>query len=144
MAWAAAEDVISAWIGDDAPSDIDRIQTWIGKAEREVRYRVPDISVRLEAETGTDLHETVIDVVVAMVIRKFTNPKGYRQVGNTTGPFSEQATFGGDNPGELYLTDDECARLSGATGRQGQAFAIDLMPTTSPFSPNYVPAYPWL
>lgn len=136
MSWTKPSDVTDAWIGDDAPGNTTTVQTWIDKAEREIKRRVPDIQSRIEAEAAevppvTDLLDTAIDVVVAMVTRKFQNPKGYRQVQTTTGPFSESGTIGGDNPGQLYLTDDELAKLSDA-GSRG-AFMIDLIPPTSPF-----------
>jgi hypothetical protein len=135
MAWAVAKDVTDAWIGEGAPSDTAAINLWIGKAEREVIYRVPDIQERITAEgeetpARTDLKETAIDVVVAMVTRVFRNPEGIRQTNTTTGPFTESRTYGGDVPGGLGLTDDELAKLQGA---RGGAFSIDLIPATSPF-----------
>lgn len=134
--WTEPTDVINAWIGEDEPSDTGKIQTWIDKAEREIRRRVPDIQDRIDAEAEetparTALVETAKDVVVSMVTRKFQNPKGYRQVQTTTGPFSSSATVGGNNPGQLYLTDDELAKLQGL--QEGRAFNIDLIPSTSPF-----------
>lgn len=132
MAWTTAADVIAAWIGDDAPSDPDKLDVWIGKAERLIAFHVPDIQARIDIpEPG--LLENVKDVVTAMVMRKFRNPEGIRQASITTGPFSEQRTYGGDDPGELLLLDSELAMLSGGKVGGG-AFAIDLIPSTSYFS----------
>ena len=134
--WTTPDDVLDAWIGEGAPSDDAQIQTWIGKAEREIRFRVPDIQGRIDAEdamvpTVTDLIETARDVVVAMVTRVFRNPEGIRQVNTTTGPYAESRTYGGDVPGGLGLTDDELSKLSGVRIRG--AFTVSMIPSTSPF-----------
>lgn len=141
MAWTTAQDVIDSWIGDDAPDDVDLIELWLAKAEREVRRRVPDLQERIDAEAelvppSTELLETAKDVVVAMVTRIFRNPSGVRQrTGTTTtGPFGDTVseTVGGNNPGVLEPTDDELAKLQGVTS--SGAFTIDMIPSSSPFS----------
>jgi len=145
MAWTTAEDVLGAWIGDDAPTDSALIGKWIGKAEREARFRVPDLQARLDAEAEldppvTDLLDTAKDVIVAMVTRVFRNPEGIRQTSVGEGPFSESRTYGGNTPGELAMTDDEMDKLRGVVA-EGQAFTIDMIPATSPFSSSYVWPY---
>ncbi|MBF4613753.1 Gp19/Gp15/Gp42 family protein [Curtobacterium sp. VKM Ac-1376] len=141
MAWTSADDVLDAWIGSDAPTDVDRVTNWVARAEREIRFRVPHLQARIDAEAelgaSTDLLDTARDVVVAMVTRVFRNPEGVRQRNTTTGPFTESATYGGDVPGGLGLTDDELAKLQGTRSRG--AFTIDMIPSTSPFSAPYVP-----
>ena len=136
MAWTTADEVIAAWVGDDAPSDASKVGVWIGKAEREVRRRVPDLQSRLDGGAEPDLLDSIKDVVTAMVTRVFRNPEGVRSVSSGTGPFSASTTYGGDHPGGLYLTDDELAALA-PTGSSTGAFTIDMIPSTSPFSPNY-------
>jgi len=136
MAWATAEDVIDAWIGEGAPTDEDQVNIWLSKAIREVNYRVPDIQKRIDAEAAetpprTDLLELAKDVVVAMVTRVFRNPEGIRQTNVTTGPYTNSKTYGGDTPGGLGLTADELAKLQGASS--SGAFTISLIPPTSPF-----------
>lgn len=126
--WTAPGDVTGAWIGSDAPTDANLIQKWIDKAEREIRYRVPDIQTRIDAEGAlvppvTDLLELAKDVTVTMVTRVFRNPEGIRQISEGTGPFTESRTYGGDLPGGLGLTDDEVKKLA---GKRGGAFEIDL------------------
>lgn len=133
--WTAPTDVTDAWIGEGAPTDTVKIQTWINKAEREIRESVPGIQARIEAEehetpSRTDLLETAKDVVVAMVTRVFRNPEGIRSINDVTGPFTKSTTYGGDTPGGLTLTERELSKLSGA---RGGAFAIDLIPSSSPF-----------
>lgn len=133
--WTSPADVTGAWIGEGAPSDNAKIQGWIDRAEREIKYRVPDIQARINAEAAeipprTDLLETAKDVVVAMVTRVFRNPEGIRQTNVTTGPYTASKTYGGNTPGGLGLTDEEVAKLQGA---RGGAFSIGLIPVTSPF-----------
>ena len=130
--WTAPADVTGAWIGEGAPTETDKIQKWIDKAEREIKYRVPDIQARIDAEApAVDLKNTAIDVVVAMVTRVFRNPEGIRQTNVTTGPYTNSKTYGGDTPGGLGLTADELAKLQGASS--SGAFTISLIPPTSPF-----------
>lgn len=141
MSWTSPSDVTDAWIGDDAPTDTDKIQNWIDRAEREIRYRVPDIQDRIDAEGDEvpprmDLLEAAVDVVVAMVTRVFRNPSGIRQANETTGPFTTSMTYGGDQPGALTMTSDELRRLQGES--TGGAFSIDMIPSSSVFSPVYV------
>lgn len=145
--WTIPQDVYGSWIGGDAPSDTAQIELWIGKAEREIRRRIPDLVTRLDLEAeldppSTELLENIKDVVVAMVTRVFRNPEGVRQRNETTGPFTGSVTYGGDLPGALTLTADEIDKLSGFTS-SGQAFNIDMIPATSPFSTLYDPVYPW-
>ncbi len=133
--WTEPADVTGAWIGEGAPDDDDLIQTWIDKAEREIRRKVPTIQARIDAEAAEvpsrdDLLETAKDVTVAMVTRVFRNPEGIRQANVTTGPFTSSKTYGGDVPGGLGITDDELDKLR---GERGGAFSIDLIPSTSPF-----------
>lgn len=145
MSWTSPNDVTGAWIGEGAPTDDAQIQKWIDRAEREIKYRVPNIQKRIDAESAetpsrTDLLETAKDVVAAMVTRVFRNPEGIRQTNVTTGPYTASKTYGGSTPGGLGLTDDELAKLQGSS--EG-AFTIDLIPTSSPFSTTYTPVTPW-
>lgn len=133
--WATAADVIDAWIGEDVPDDDALVQKWVDKAEREIRFRVPDLERRIADAESPDLLATAVDVVVAMVQRVFRNPRGIRQTNITTGPFTGSETYGGDVPGGLGLTDDELAKLQGV--RSTGAFTIDMIPASSPFSEAY-------
>ena len=135
--WTTPADVTGAWIGPGAPTDTALLEKWVAKAEREIKYRVPDIQTRISAEAAetparTDLLDTAKDVVVAMVTRVFRNPEGIRQANVTTGPFTESRTYGGDMPGGLAMTDDELAKLQGI--RQRGAFTVSMIPVSSPFA----------
>ena len=129
--WTYPYDVIDAWIGEGAPTDTTQIQAWLDKAEREIKYRVPDIQTRIDAEApATDLLDTSKDVVVSMVTRVFRNPEGIRQTNVTTGPFTASKTYGGNQPGGLGISDEELAKLQ---GKRGGAFTVSMIPSTSPF-----------
>ena len=136
--WTTAADVTGAWIGDGEPLDDDKIDLWIGKAERLLRYRIPSLAGRITADTSGELLATTRDVVVAMVTRVFRNPEGVRQWQETTGPFTNGKTYAGDTPGGLTITDEELQRLDGMTSSTQRAFGISQLPHTSPFSPYYV------
>jgi hypothetical protein len=139
MSWTVAQDVLDAWIGDDAPTNAASVTTWIGRAERLVRSSVPGLQARIDGNLEPDLLEDVKDVVVSMVERKFRNPEGVRTRQESTGPFSGSVTLGGDQPGELWITDVELKRLTGSTSGGPRVTAVDTIPVSSPFSPYYVP-----
>lgn len=145
MSWTSAEDVVEAWIGDDAPENTLLIENWVGKAERLLRSKVPSLLARMNADSATepDLAGTVKDVVIEMVHEVFRNPEGVRQRQEGTGPFTGSVTYGGDKPGALRVTAEQVERLSPAGSSRG-AFTIDMMPSTSPFSPHFrVPLNQW-
>ena len=144
MAWTSAADVVAVWIGDDAPTDLALVDRWVGRAERLLRAKVPGLALRVDADpvTEPDLLDNIKDVVSSMVQRVFRNPEGVRTRQESTGPFSGSVTLGGDQPGELWITDDELARIS-LTGSRGGAFTVDTIPALSPYSPAYLPPDGW-
>lgn len=130
MSWVAPADVIDSWVGSNAPTDTARLQIWIDRAERLVRRRVPDLQARIDAEADlvppvADLLDSTRDVVIEMVTEVFKNPDGKRSVQSSTGPFSDNVTFGGDNPGKLVLTPSQASLL--ASTADGEAFTFDLI-----------------
>lgn len=139
MAWTTAAEVIAAWIGEDAPADTAKVAVWIDKAERLLRGKVPSLQARLDADpvTEIDLLGNAQDVVTAMVQRVFRNPEGVRQRQEGTGPFTGSVTYGGDQPGALWVTDAELALISPVGSNRG-AFTVDTIPVTSEFSQYYV------
>lgn len=132
MIWTSADDVIDSWIGDDAPTDTKLVGLWVSRAERVLRRKVSDLTGRVDADEP-ELLDTVRDVVSNMVQRVFRNPEGIRQKSDTTGPFSTQATYGGDQPGYLWVTDEELNSLTSGTAGTQRAFVVDTMPETAGF-----------
>lgn len=137
MAWTTATDVTAAWVGDDAPADTAKVGVWIEKAERLLRSKVPDLLDRIDGGLESDLLGNAKDVVTEMVHEVFRNPEGVRQRQEGAGPFSGSVTYGGDKPGALRVTAEQLERLAAPGGSRG-VFTIDMIPSTSPFSPNYV------
>lgn len=139
MAWTTAAEVIASWIGDDAPDDVAKVDNWIGKAERLLRSKVPDLQARLAVDpvVELDLLDNVKDVVTEMVQEVFRNPEGVRQRQEGTGPFTGSVTYGGDKPGALRVTSEQLEKLAAPGGSRG-AYTIDMIPSTSPFSDAYV------
>lgn len=130
MSWVTPNDVIDSWVGENQPTDTSRLQIWIDRAERHVRRRVPDLQARIDAEADlvpeeTELLDTARDVVIEMVTEVFRNPDGKRSVQSTEGPFSDNVTFGGENPGKLVLTPSQASLL--AATPDGEAFTFDLI-----------------
>lgn len=136
MAWTAPQDVKDRWLLGDFPVPDSQLMVLIGDAEDTVGSEFADIDARILAETLPVAR--VQKVVARMVIRHIRNPEGIRQINETTGPFTGSRTYGGAEPGSMYLTDEDRAELAGAKSGQ-RAFTIDTVPSTSPFSPYYVP-----
>ena len=40
-----ADDVIDSWLGDDVPTDVAKVETWIARAERLIRATFPGDSI---------------------------------------------------------------------------------------------------
>lgn len=139
MGWTLAADVTGAWIGLDTPTDSVLVSTWIDKAERLLRSKIPDLTARIDADpvTEPDLLGNVKDVVTEMVQEVFRNPERIRQRQEGTGPFTGSVTYGGDQPGTLRVTAEQITLLS-VSGVSTGAFTIDMIPSTSPFSGSYV------
>jgi len=136
MAWTSPQDVKDRWLLGEVPVPDSQLAVLIGDAEDTVGSEFSDIQSRIDALTLPLVR--VQKVVARMVIRHIRNPEGIRQISEGTGPFTGSRTYGGDEPGAMYLTDEDRAELAGTKTGQ-RAFTIDTVPSTSPFSPYYVP-----
>jgi hypothetical protein len=123
LLWTAPADVRDRWVGD-APLDATdaQLSTLLEDAEDTVLREFPDLPDRVDAEGGIP-ELRVRKVVARVVIRHLRNPEGLRQVQEGAGPYTENRTYGGVEPGALYLTDADRAELSAAHERR--AFTID-------------------
>lgn len=127
--WASPDDVRGVWLLDeeDLPDDT-KISKWIARAQRLIestRRQYAPSSQPIAARIAGDesLAETVSDLVVAMVCRVFSNPEGVRSAMDVTGPLTSNVTYGGDDPGTLYVTSKEMASVGVARRRQ-RAFSV--------------------
>lgn len=128
MAWATPQDVRDRWLGS-TPLDVtdEQLEVLIADAEDTINRTFPDIQDRIDS---SELPLTrVVKVVARMVIRHLRNPEGIRAVQEGAGPFQVSRTWGGNEPGALWLTDEDMAEL--APGRRGRAFTIDTTPIES-------------
>lgn len=132
--WTSYADVTDRWVGGSVPADEAQITTLIADAEDTILREYPDIQARID-DTTTPV-ERVIKVVARVVIRHLRNPTGQRSTTQGAGPFQQSITFGGDEPGALYLTDADRYELSGPTSHKGKAFSVEMTPA------GFVQPYP--
>lgn len=125
MLWTEATDVIRRWA--DAPDEpnYDNIEALIEDAEDTILGEFSDIQERID--DGSLPIVRVQKVVARMVIRHLRNPAGLRTVQDTTGPYTTSTTYGGEEPGSLYLTDQDRNELAGVRVGQ-QAFTVSMFP----------------
>lgn len=125
--FTTVEDVKDRWM---LPDPVPVSETTLGKlvedAEDTITASVPGIAERVAA--GTVPQARVVKIVARMVIRALRNPEGIRTQQETTGPFSGSTTFGGDEPGEIYLSEADRKELVGAP-RRGKAFTVSTIAT---------------
>lgn len=125
MSHTQPSDITDRWLRDDPPPDDTKLQKVIDDAEDRILTAVPDLDERLA--DGRLRLPTLVRIVSQMVIRHVGNPEGIRQESETTGPYNATRTYGGDEPGSIYLTKAERRELLGT--RKGMAFMIDTMPS---------------
>lgn len=123
--WAIPDDVRARWLGPDPLTASDtQLQTLIDDAEDTIRSEFPNIQARID--DGDLPLARVVKVVCRVVLRVVRNPQGLRQVQDGAGPYQVSRTYGGDEPGEIYLSDEDRAELAPARLR---AFSIDTTPS---------------
>lgn len=138
MPYAVAADVIDRWIGQ-SPPPADQVTLHIADATTLIDREFPDLS---PGDDGQPTNDEVRLVVVKMVTRLYRNPEGIasRSIG---GPdeFGGSVSYSGSNPGELVITADERAILSGPAlaGAGSRAFTINPTPVQEN-GPGYIGA----
>lgn len=127
MSWTQPADITTRWLGTTSLPTDSQLDTLIGDAEDIISVTFSDIQARIDATTLP--LERVVRVASNMVMRYLRNPDGMRQTSTTTGPFTNSATYGGDEPGTMYMTDKERDDLSGVS--QSGAFSVDTVGSTT-------------
>jgi hypothetical protein len=134
LQWTTTTDVTARWIGGSIPATDAQLTTLLEDAEDLILAEFPDIATRIARAAGTDTSEgpsvpqsRVQRVAARVVIRHLRNPEGIRSTQDGAGPFQRTKTFGGDEPGALWLTDQDRKDLGGAP-KHG-AFQIDQTPS---------------
>ena len=128
MTYATYSDVANRWTDSvDLPATQPQVETLLSDAEAILLREFPNLVTDLaEAAIPESL---VVMVEVAMVTRRLRNPAGVRSIQEGAGPFQQTITHGGDDPGSLYLTDEE-RRLLSTNAYKNKAFSIDQTPST--------------
>lgn len=126
MAITTTEDVRRRWVmPTEFPIADAVLETLIEDTEDTIESAVPGVLLR--AQKGELPEGRLQKIVSRVIIRVLRNPEGIRSIQETTGPFSGSTTFGGDDPGETYLTDKDIRELSGVRQR-GKAFTVTTIP----------------
>lgn len=121
--WSTAVDVRDRWLSGPLSVDDAQIDILLEDVEDFLAGEFPDLGERLA--DGRLTPARLRRVVVRIAIRVLRNPAGYRQVTSGTGPFTGSATYGGDQPGEIFVTDEDRKDLVGrGKGRAVPAFTI--------------------
>jgi hypothetical protein len=123
--FATVDDVKSRWLTGAVPATDAQLVTLIADAEDIILGEF--LTIEADLMSGVVPATRVVRVVARMIHRVLRNPEGVRSTQETTGPFSGSTTYGGDNPGELYLTDDDRRDIGGRKAR-GRAFTISTIP----------------
>lgn len=135
LVYTSYADVASRWVEGTVPATQAQVETLLEDAEDTVLGEFADLDTRIDA--GLPILR-VRKVIARMVIRHLRNPGGVRTTQQGAGPYTETLTYGGDEPGALYLTDEDRAELGGH--RVGGAFTINTIPATFTTLP---PPDPW-
>lgn len=119
---ASVDDVRRRWMGSAWEFTDDQVKALLDDAEDAVRSVVPTVDA--DMSLGVLPEARVTRVVCRVVLRVLRNPDGKRSTNVTTGPFSQNETYAGDNPGEVYLTDEDRRDLEGSRVRRRRAFTV--------------------
>jgi hypothetical protein len=123
MTWTTYQDIQDRWFGDPLPATQPQIETLIADAEDTILREFPTIQARIDDDSLPLIR--VVKVTYNMVARVLRNPTGMRSLTRGAGPYQESQTYGGDEPGALYLTEQDKRELQEST--QGQeAYSIDM------------------
>lgn len=128
MTYAEYSDVVNRWTDSvELPASQSQVETLLADAEsillREFSNLVTDVTA------GKIPESLVVMVEAAMVTRRLRNPAGVRSIQEGAGPYQQTITHGGDEPGSLYLSDEE-RRLLSTNAYKNKAFSIDQTPST--------------
>lgn len=144
MAWTIAANIRGRWVGPgEFPSAATDpvLGTLIEDVEDSILSEFPDMQQRIDDhETPPDPANPaaipkarVVKVVCRIILRHLHNPEAMRSKTQGAGPFSTANTYGGNEPGTLYLTDEDREELAG-TGSAGggqKAYVVNTIPVRS-------------
>lgn len=118
MTITTIQDVRVALVDPDFEMDEEFIQALIERAES---------MIRLQGYDTETLNPDAVKIVTSNLVKRvLNNPDSIRQETESTGPSSRSVTYAGAMPGEMILTQEEKAILTGK--RRRGAFSVNLAP----------------
>lgn len=140
LLWTEATDVADRWIGGPIPASPAQIETLLEDVEDLILTEFPELPDRVGDDPGQVPLSRVKRVAARVALRHLKNPDGVRSQMEGAGPFQKNTTYGGDDPGALFLTDADRADLGGTKSRR--AFQVDMVPALPDEGPHqWLPAY---
>lgn len=138
MTIATVDDVKDRWTAADPLPGDEKLQALLDDAELVCVAAVPALMEKVAQDSTGQLEKNVIYVECQLVMQVLVNPKGIRQVSNTSGPFSQAITYGSETIRAGMVLSSQQLQLLGAG--KGRMFTIDMTPKRSEFglSPSQV------
>lgn len=142
MTIATVDDVKDRWTAADPLPGDEKLQALLDDAELVCVAAVPALMEKVAQDSTGQLEKNVIYVECQLVMQVLVNPKGIRQVSNTSGPFSQAITYGSETIRAGMVLSSQQLQLLGAG--KGRMFTIDMTPKCSEFglSPSQVINWP--
>lgn len=125
--WAVPADVRSRWVGSDPPPADEVIAGWLADAATVIEAAFPTLPARLAVDADGQLHRRVVFVQCQLVMQALKNPDGVRQASTTTGPFSEQLTYGTETLSQAMALTPVHRQMLAENGTQ-RAYSVDTTP----------------
>lgn len=130
MALATVDDVKARWTASDPLPDGTQLNALLEDAQLVCVSAVPNLLEKIAQDATGQLEKNLIYVECQLVMQVLVNPKGIRQVSNTSGPFSQAITYGAETIRAGMVLSSQQLQLLGAG--KGRMFTIDLTPKATP------------
>lgn len=116
-------EVTGRWVQDvDIPASEATLLKLIADAEDTIETEIPGIGAKVAQNDQQYPQARFYKIVARIVLRQLRNVEGLRTVQESTGAFGGSVTYGGDEPGEMYVTARDLAELRGKNRRTAKAF----------------------
>ena len=103
--WAVPDDLRAADLeGVSGGIEEESLVYWLGRARRAILAEAPVAVLVQRILTGGVDRDAPRDVQIDLALGKLANPGGVRTVQESNGPSSGSITYGGDTPGQLFLS----------------------------------------
>ena len=129
MALATVDDVKARWTASDLLPEDSQLEALLEDAELVCVSAVPTLLEKVAQDPTGQLEKNVVYVECQLVMQVLVNPKGIRQVSNTSGPFSQAITDGAETIRAGMVLSSQQLQLLGAG--KGRMFTIDMTPKTA-------------